>query len=105
MLLFSKNDDGGDVFYPCLSHKVKMAAKLRAEYSSILHMPVLKEGRDKDHMLDPYSMGYSDPGECSLTLFIVLKKSKMASSLCTVPAHITQNTTVSVKPCLCVGPN
>lgn len=41
-----------------------MAAKLRAEYSAILHMPVLKEGRDKDHLAsDPYRQGYSDPGK------------------------------------------
>ncbi|KAG5286323.1 hypothetical protein AALO_G00013570 [Alosa alosa] len=45
------------------SHKTKMAVKLRAEYGAILHMPVLKEGRDKDpHTSDPYSQGYSDPG-------------------------------------------
>ncbi|MFT7815118.1 pleiotropic regulator 1-like [Arapaima gigas] len=29
------------------SHKLKMAAKLRAEYSAVLHMPLLKEERDK----------------------------------------------------------
>ncbi|KPP69084.1 pleiotropic regulator 1-like [Scleropages formosus] len=29
------------------SHKVKMTAKLRAEYSAVLHMPLLKEERDK----------------------------------------------------------
>ncbi|XP_045070071.1 pleiotropic regulator 1 [Coregonus clupeaformis] len=29
------------------SHKVKMAAKLRADYSAVLHMPVLKEGKDR----------------------------------------------------------
>ncbi|XP_063057151.1 pleiotropic regulator 1 [Engraulis encrasicolus] len=43
------------------SNKVKMAAKLRAEYGAILHMPLMKEGREKDHMLDPYSHGYPDP--------------------------------------------
>lgn len=43
------------------SNKVKMAVKLRAEYGAILHMPLMKEGRDKDHMLDPYSHGYADP--------------------------------------------
>lgn len=42
-----------------------MAAKLRAEYGAILHMPLMKEGREKDHMLDPYSHGYPDPGEYS----------------------------------------
>ncbi|KAG5848465.1 pleiotropic regulator 1-like [Anguilla anguilla] len=39
------------------SHKVKMAAKLRAEYGAVLHMPVLKEGKDKgsSHASDQYS--------------------------------------------------
>ncbi|KAE8630116.1 hypothetical protein XENTR_v10000700 [Xenopus tropicalis] len=31
------------------SHKLKMSAKLRTEYSSVLHMPVLKENREKGH--------------------------------------------------------
>ncbi|MGH0161645.1 UNVERIFIED_CONTAM: hypothetical protein FKN15_041776 [Acipenser sinensis] len=29
------------------SHKLKMAAKIRADYSAVLHMPVLKEGKEK----------------------------------------------------------
>uniref|UniRef100_A0A6Q2XAS2 Pleiotropic regulator 1 n=1 Tax=Esox lucius TaxID=8010 RepID=A0A6Q2XAS2_ESOLU len=34
------------------SHKVKMAAKLRADYGAILHMPVLKEGKDRTPVSD-----------------------------------------------------
>lgn len=47
------------------SHKVKMAAKLRAEYSAVLHMPVLKEGKDRvSHTSDQYEhQSYSHPGE------------------------------------------
>ncbi|KAJ8335642.1 hypothetical protein SKAU_G00389840 [Synaphobranchus kaupii] len=39
------------------SRKLKMAAKLRAEYDAVLHMPVLKEGKDKgsNHISDQYS--------------------------------------------------
>ncbi|XP_017316551.1 pleiotropic regulator 1 [Ictalurus punctatus] len=50
------------------SHKLKMAVKLRAEYTPVLHMPVLKEGKSKvaPNALDLYdSSGYtsaeSDP--------------------------------------------
>ncbi|KAI1887454.1 hypothetical protein AGOR_G00190460 [Albula goreensis] len=51
------------------SHKLKMAAKLRAEYDAVLHMPALKEGKDKisSQTPDPYGQqGYpalpdSDP--------------------------------------------
>ncbi|KAG5845244.1 hypothetical protein ANANG_G00136740 [Anguilla anguilla] len=43
------------------SHKLKMTVKLRAEYGAVLHMPVLKEGKEKakQQMTDPYSQqGY-----------------------------------------------
>lgn len=46
------------------SFKTKMAAKMRAEYKAVLHMPVLKEGRDKGslHTSDPYGQsGYPLP--------------------------------------------
>ncbi|KAM6939460.1 pleiotropic regulator 1-like [Xenentodon cancila] len=29
------------------SHKIKMGVKLKSEYSPVLHMPVLKEGKDR----------------------------------------------------------
>jgi len=29
------------------SHQVKMSYKLKAEYGAVLHMPVLKEGKDR----------------------------------------------------------
>lgn len=49
------------------SHKLKMAVKLRAEYTPVLHMPVLKEGKSKvaPNALDLYdSSGYTSAGEC-----------------------------------------
>ena len=29
------------------SHQVKMSSKLKADYGAVLHMPVLKEGKDR----------------------------------------------------------
>ena len=29
------------------SHKVKLGVKLKADYAAVLHMPVLKEGKDR----------------------------------------------------------
>uniref|UniRef100_A0A671MDY7 Pleiotropic regulator 1-like n=1 Tax=Sinocyclocheilus anshuiensis TaxID=1608454 RepID=A0A671MDY7_9TELE len=43
------------------SYKMKMAVKMRAEYKPVLHMPVLKEGRERGplHTSDPYGpLGY-----------------------------------------------
>uniref|UniRef100_A0A6Q2WRP4 Pleiotropic regulator 1 n=1 Tax=Esox lucius TaxID=8010 RepID=A0A6Q2WRP4_ESOLU len=46
------------------SHKVKMAAKLRADYGAILHMPVLKEGKDRTPVSDLHgNKNYAQPGE------------------------------------------
>uniref|UniRef100_A0A8C4TJG8 Pleiotropic regulator 1 n=1 Tax=Erpetoichthys calabaricus TaxID=27687 RepID=A0A8C4TJG8_ERPCA len=48
------------------SHKLKMDAKLRADYFAVLHMPVIKEGKDKalHNATDPYGHdGFStNPG-------------------------------------------
>ncbi|KAA8594612.1 hypothetical protein FQN60_011747 [Etheostoma spectabile] len=47
------------------SHKLKMSVKMTADYSAVLHMPVLKEG--KDRMSLPGSMlghqSYTQPGD------------------------------------------
>lgn len=46
------------------SYKMKMTVKMRAEYKPVLHMPVLKEGRDRGplHASDPYGQpGYPLP--------------------------------------------
>ncbi|XP_067106524.1 pleiotropic regulator 1 isoform X1 [Osmerus mordax] len=46
------------------SHKVKMAAKLRADYGAVLHMPVLKEGKDRVLGSDMLSIqNYSQSGD------------------------------------------
>lgn len=48
---------------------MKMAVKMRTEYGPVLHMPVLKEGRDKGPLdaSDPYGqIGYPLPGTSSL---------------------------------------
>ncbi|XP_024292434.1 pleiotropic regulator 1 [Oncorhynchus tshawytscha] len=46
------------------SHKVKMAAKLRADYSAVLHMPVLKEGKDRPLGSNmPANQNYLQPGD------------------------------------------
>lgn len=48
------------------SFKLKMGVKLKAEYGAVLHMPVLKEGKDRVSLL-PGSMqghqGYTQPGD------------------------------------------
>ncbi|MEQ2167406.1 hypothetical protein GOODEAATRI_003924 [Goodea atripinnis] len=48
------------------SHKMKMDVKLKTEYSPVLHMPVLKEGRDRVSQLsggqDIYQ-SYAHPGD------------------------------------------
>uniref|UniRef100_A0A8C7FNG4 Pleiotropic regulator 1 n=1 Tax=Oncorhynchus kisutch TaxID=8019 RepID=A0A8C7FNG4_ONCKI len=46
------------------SHKVKMAAKLRADYSAVLHMPILKEGKDRPLGSNmPGNQNYAQPGD------------------------------------------
>lgn len=52
-------------YYFIFSYKMKMTVKMRAEYKPVLHMPVLKEGRDRGplHASDPYGqLGYPLPG-------------------------------------------
>lgn len=48
------------------SHKLKMGVKLKADYDAVLHMPVLKEGKERGSLL-PGSMlsqqSYTQPGE------------------------------------------
>uniref|UniRef100_A0A8C5Q892 Pleiotropic regulator 1 n=1 Tax=Leptobrachium leishanense TaxID=445787 RepID=A0A8C5Q892_9ANUR len=46
------------------SHKLKMGVKLRTEYGPVLHMPTLKENREKGHlgMGDPYEHYVSHQG-------------------------------------------
>ncbi len=48
------------------SFKVKMGVKLKAEYGAVLHMPVLKEGKDRVSQLPGSMQGhqsYLQPGE------------------------------------------
>uniref|UniRef100_A0A8C4TIQ4 Pleiotropic regulator 1 n=1 Tax=Erpetoichthys calabaricus TaxID=27687 RepID=A0A8C4TIQ4_ERPCA len=58
------------------SHKLKMDAKLRADYFAVLHMPVIKEGKDKalHNATDPYGHdGFStNPGMYLLIKCIAL---------------------------------
>ena len=42
------------------SHKVKLSAKLRADYSPVLHLPVLKEPKDRVQM---HGQPYTEPGD------------------------------------------
>lgn len=48
------------------SHNLKMGVKLKAEYGQVLHMPILKEGKDRVS-LPPGSLqsqqSYIQPGE------------------------------------------
>ena len=47
------------------SHNVKMAVKLKTEYDAVLHMPVLKEGKDRVSVLSGSMQGhqsYTQPG-------------------------------------------
>lgn len=49
------------------SHKMKMGVKLKADYSAVLHMPVLKEGTERVSQLAGSMLGhqsYTQPGEC-----------------------------------------
>uniref|UniRef100_A0A8D2ZJ35 Pleiotropic regulator 1 n=1 Tax=Scophthalmus maximus TaxID=52904 RepID=A0A8D2ZJ35_SCOMX len=51
------------------SHKVKMGVKLKTEYGAVLHMPVLKEGKDQVPHLPGIMQGhqsYTHPGEGGL---------------------------------------
>uniref|UniRef100_A0A674C4V1 Pleiotropic regulator 1 n=1 Tax=Salmo trutta TaxID=8032 RepID=A0A674C4V1_SALTR len=53
------------------SHKVKMAAKLRADYSAVLHMPVLKEGKDRPLGSNMHgNQNYLQPGKNAITSII-----------------------------------
>lgn len=66
------------------SFKMKMAVKMRAEYGPVLHMPVLKEGRDKGplHGSDPYGQpGYPLPGT-SFFLGLIFYTPKSWSLFC-----------------------
>ena len=47
------------------SHKVKMSAKLRADYAQVLHMPVLKETKDNRVQMGP-GQPYTQPGDNTL---------------------------------------
>lgn len=61
-------------FFFVLSHKLKLAVKLKADYSPVLHMPVLKEGKDR---MSQYPDGlhdneaYMQPGEWEASPFSV----------------------------------
>lgn len=62
------------LFFFVLSHKLKLAVKLKADYSPVLHMPVLKEGKDR---MSQYPDGlhdneaYMQPGEWEASPFSV----------------------------------
>uniref|UniRef100_A0A8C5E0W0 Pleiotropic regulator 1 n=1 Tax=Gouania willdenowi TaxID=441366 RepID=A0A8C5E0W0_GOUWI len=48
-----------------VSHKLKMGVKLKTDYSAVLHMPILKEGKDRVSQLPAHLQGhapYSQPG-------------------------------------------
>uniref|UniRef100_A0A3Q2Q7J0 Pleiotropic regulator 1 n=2 Tax=Fundulus heteroclitus TaxID=8078 RepID=A0A3Q2Q7J0_FUNHE len=45
------------------SHKLKMGVKLKTEYAPVLHMPVLKEGRDRVPGYQEMHQGYPHPGD------------------------------------------
>ncbi|CAL1600992.1 unnamed protein product [Knipowitschia caucasica] len=48
------------------SQKVKMAVKLKADYGPVLHMPVLKENKERVQQISsgvPSAQGYPQPGE------------------------------------------
>uniref|UniRef100_A0A8C5E2E3 Pleiotropic regulator 1 n=1 Tax=Gouania willdenowi TaxID=441366 RepID=A0A8C5E2E3_GOUWI len=47
-----------------VSHKLKMGVKLKTDYSAVLHMPILKEGKDRVSQLPAHLQGhapYSQP--------------------------------------------
>uniref|UniRef100_A0A8C5E096 Pleiotropic regulator 1 n=1 Tax=Gouania willdenowi TaxID=441366 RepID=A0A8C5E096_GOUWI len=49
-----------------VSHKLKMGVKLKTDYSAVLHMPILKEGKDRVSQLPAHLQGhapYSQPGD------------------------------------------
>ncbi|KAI4786559.1 hypothetical protein KUCAC02_037044, partial [Chaenocephalus aceratus] len=48
------------------SQKMKMSVKLKADYNAVLHMPVLKEGKDRVSLLAGSMLGnqsYTQPGD------------------------------------------
>ncbi|XP_033826300.1 pleiotropic regulator 1 [Periophthalmus magnuspinnatus] len=48
------------------SHKIKLAVKLKADYGPVLHMPALKENKERVHQMSgavASAQGYAQPGE------------------------------------------
>lgn len=48
------------------SHKLKMGVKLKADYGAVLHLPILREGKDRASHLSGSMEGhqnYAQPGE------------------------------------------
>lgn len=53
------------IFVTNCSHKLKMGAKLKADYSAVLHMPILKEVKDRVYQQPsnmPEQLSYAQPG-------------------------------------------
>lgn len=50
------------------SFKMKMGVKLKAEYGAVLHMPVLKEGKDRVPQHPGSMQSYTQPGHHSTQL-------------------------------------
>lgn len=49
-----------------------MGVKLKADYSAVLHMPVLKEGKDRVPQHPGSMQGYTQPGQDSTTLLRIM---------------------------------
>lgn len=57
-----------------------MAAKLRADYSAVLHMPVLKEGKDRPLGSNMHgNQNYAQPGKNAITSTSIIDKSLLIS--------------------------
>uniref|UniRef100_A0A667WIL1 Pleiotropic regulator 1 n=1 Tax=Myripristis murdjan TaxID=586833 RepID=A0A667WIL1_9TELE len=59
------------------SHNVKMAAKLKADYGAVLHMPVLKEGKDRVSHISAGMQGhqsYTLPGNHTICVMSYISR-------------------------------
>lgn len=70
-----KNVNGCEVGKHCVfcvcSHNVKMSVKLKADYGAVLHMPVLKEGKDRVSQLPGSMESYAQPGDQHIPLHMI----------------------------------
>lgn len=79
-----------------------MGVKLKADYSAVLHMPVLKEGKDRVPQHPGSMQGYTQPGPGS-TLLLRLDAVFMLASRTQAHINVYQNHVEEVFVPTCVS--